>query len=151
MDVDLLIVGGGINGAGIARDAAGRGLSVLLVEKEPGSEVFEGINVSLKIHKLGYRGIETVELVYADHRVPTSALLGGEEGQGFHQMMGAVELGRINISARAVGVANGRNPIAIGELLSTRLPRERDRRLIVSVDSCATVDEPTVRQNRPPW
>jgi butyryl-CoA dehydrogenase len=82
-----------------------RGMSVLLVEKEPGAERDGGIHVSRKIHKLGYRGIETVELVYDDHRVPTSAVLGGEEGQGFHQMMAAVELGRINISARAVGVA----------------------------------------------
>jgi butyryl-CoA dehydrogenase len=82
-----------------------RGMSVLLVEKTPGAEQFGGINVSRKIHKLGYRGIETVELVFDDHRVPTSSLLGGEEGKGFHQMMGAVELGRINISARAVGVA----------------------------------------------
>jgi butyryl-CoA dehydrogenase len=82
-----------------------RGMSVLLVEKEPGAERHGGIHVSRKIHKLGYRGIETVELVYDDHRVPASCVLGGEEGQGFHQMMAAVELGRINIAARAVGVA----------------------------------------------
>jgi butyryl-CoA dehydrogenase len=82
-----------------------RGMSVLLVEKDPGAEQFEGINVGRRIHKLGYRGIETVELVYDDHRVPAEAVLGGEEGKGFHQMMAAVELGRINISARAVGVA----------------------------------------------
>lgn len=82
-----------------------RGMSVLLVEKEPGAERFEGIDVGRKIGKLGYRGIETVELVYHDHRVPSDAVLGGEEGKGFHQMMAAVELGRINISARAVGVA----------------------------------------------
>jgi alkylation response protein AidB-like acyl-CoA dehydrogenase len=81
-----------------------RGMSVLLVEKEPGAEKDRGITVSRKIHKLGYRGIETVELVYDDHHVPADRLLGGEEGQGFHQMMAAVELGRINISARAVGV-----------------------------------------------
>jgi alkylation response protein AidB-like acyl-CoA dehydrogenase len=82
-----------------------RGMSVLLVEKEPGAQRFEGITVGPRIHKLGYRGIETVELVYDDHRVPADAVLGGEEGRGFHQMMAAVELGRINISARAVGVA----------------------------------------------
>jgi alkylation response protein AidB-like acyl-CoA dehydrogenase len=82
-----------------------RGMSVLLVEKEPGAERDRGIHVSRKIHKLGYRGIETVELVYDDHRVPVDMVLGGAEGQGFHQMMAAVELGRINISARAVGVA----------------------------------------------
>jgi butyryl-CoA dehydrogenase len=81
-----------------------RGMSVLLVEKEPGSR-FEGITVGPNIHKLGYRGVETVELAFDDHRVPAANLLGGEEGQGFFQMMAAVELGRINISARAVGVA----------------------------------------------
>jgi butyryl-CoA dehydrogenase len=82
-----------------------RGMSVLLVEKEPSAEVSGGIRVSRKIGKLGYRGIETVELVFADHKVPVDRVLGGEEGLGFHQMMAAVELGRINISARAVGVA----------------------------------------------
>jgi alkylation response protein AidB-like acyl-CoA dehydrogenase len=85
-------------------DAAHRGMSVLLVEKEPGPS-FEGITVGPDIHKLGYRGVETVELTFDDHRVPSANLLGGEEGQGFFQMMAAVELGRINISARAVGVA----------------------------------------------
>ncbi|WP_208028696.1 acyl-CoA dehydrogenase family protein [Rhabdothermincola sediminis] len=85
-------------------DPPHRGMSVLLVEKEPG-ERFEGITVSPNIHKLGYRGVETVELTFADHRVPAANLLGGEEGLGFRQMMTAVELGRINISARAVGVA----------------------------------------------
>jgi len=81
-----------------------RALSVLLVEKEPGDS-FEGITVSPNIHKLGYRGVETIELTFSDHRVPAANLLGGEEGVGFRQMMTAVELGRINISARAVGVA----------------------------------------------
>lgn len=85
-------------------DPAHRGMSVLMLEKEPGAETFEGITVSRKIHKLGYKGIETVELVYADHRVPAANLLGGEEGRGFKQMMAAVELGRVNIAARAVGV-----------------------------------------------
>jgi alkylation response protein AidB-like acyl-CoA dehydrogenase len=80
------------------------GLSVLLVEKEPGDR-FEGITVSPNIHKLGYRGVETIELTFSDHRVPVANLLGGEEGVGFRQMMTAVELGRVNISARAVGVA----------------------------------------------
>jgi alkylation response protein AidB-like acyl-CoA dehydrogenase len=85
-------------------DPPHRGMSVLLVEKDPGPS-FEGITVSPNIHKLGYRGVETVELTFADHRVPVANLLGGEEGVGFRQMMAAVELGRINIAARAVGVA----------------------------------------------
>lgn len=82
-----------------------RGMSVLLVEKEAGAASDRGITVAPKIGKLGYRGIETVELVYQGHRVPTSRLLGGEPGQGFHQMMAAVELGRINVASRSVGVA----------------------------------------------
>jgi butyryl-CoA dehydrogenase len=80
-----------------------RGMSVLLVEKEPGP-TSGGITVGPNIHKLGYRGVETVELSFDGHRVPAADLLGGAEGQGFSQMMAAVELGRINIAARAVGV-----------------------------------------------
>lgn len=86
-------------------DPPHRGMSVLMIEKEPGAETFEGITVSRKIKKLGYKGIETVELVYDDHRVPAANLLGGDEGRGFKHMMAAVELGRVNIAARAVGVA----------------------------------------------
>jgi alkylation response protein AidB-like acyl-CoA dehydrogenase len=85
-------------------DPSHRGMSVLLVEKEPGP-AFGGITVGPNIHKLGYRGVETVEVVFDDHRVPAANLLGGEEGNGFYQMMAAVELGRVNIAARAVGVA----------------------------------------------
>jgi alkylation response protein AidB-like acyl-CoA dehydrogenase len=86
-------------------DPPHRGMSVMLVEKEPGASHCGGITVSPNIHKLGYRGIETVELSLSDHHVPADRLLGGEEGAGFGQMMAAVELGRINIAARAVGVA----------------------------------------------
>ncbi|MCU0269118.1 MAG: acyl-CoA dehydrogenase family protein [Acidimicrobiales bacterium] len=82
-----------------------RGLSVLLLEKPPGATHAGGITVGPNIHKLGYRGIETVELSLVDHRVPVTGLLGGEEHLGFTQMMAAVELGRVNIAARAVGVA----------------------------------------------
>jgi alkylation response protein AidB-like acyl-CoA dehydrogenase len=80
-------------------------LSVLLVEKEPGADRFGGITIGPNVHKLGYRGIETVEVAYADHRVPADAVLGGETGRGFSHMMAAVELGRVNIAARAIGVA----------------------------------------------
>jgi butyryl-CoA dehydrogenase len=91
---------------GGADDGSGHGdFSVLLVEKEPGADRDGGITVGPNIHKLGYRGIETVELTYVDHRVPADALLGGVEGKGFAQMMQTVELGRVNIAARAVGVA----------------------------------------------
>ena len=86
-------------------DPSHRGMSVLLVEKVPGADRSGGITVSPNIHKLGYRGVETVELSITDHRVPAESLLGADEGAGFAQMMSAVELGRINIAARAVGVA----------------------------------------------
>ena len=86
-------------------DPPHRGMSVLLIAKEPGATRHGGITVGPNVHKLGYRGIETVEVAYDDHRVPADAVLGGEEGHGFAQMMAAVELGRVNIAARAVGVA----------------------------------------------
>ncbi|MGH2685527.1 MAG: acyl-CoA dehydrogenase family protein, partial [Actinomycetota bacterium] len=66
---------------------------------------FEGITVPPHIEKMGYHGVETTELVFEDHRVPADNLLGGEEGRGFHQVMDGIEVGRVNVSARAVGLA----------------------------------------------
>ena len=82
------------------------GITCFIVEKEPGSS-FGGIKTSRTIDKLGYKGIETVEMSYTDHRVPASSVLGGPEGlgHGLHYILGSLELGRINIAARAVGVA----------------------------------------------
>jgi butyryl-CoA dehydrogenase len=81
------------------------GISCFMVEKEPG-ERFGGITVSRNIGKLGYKGVETVEMSYADHRVPAAWVLGGDInlGRGLPQILGALEVGRINIAARAVGV-----------------------------------------------
>ena len=81
-------------------------VTCFLVEKEPG-ETFEGITASKKINKLGYRGLETVEMSYVDHRVPNKNVLGGEEGlgNGRKYALSALELGRINVASRAVGVA----------------------------------------------
>lgn len=81
-------------------------ITCFLVEKQPG-ESFEGITVSKKIDKMGYRGVETVEMSYVDHRVPDANVLGGEDGigHGLAYALSALEVGRINISARAVGVA----------------------------------------------
>jgi len=76
-----------------------RGISILLVEKVP------GVTVSKDISKLGYKGVETCEVVFSDARVGENALLGGEEGAGFAQMMRGLELGRIQVAARATGVA----------------------------------------------
>ena len=79
------------------------GISALIVEKEPGPR-FEGISVSKHVGKLGYRGVETVEMAYVDHRVPVANLV-GEPGRGLPQILGVLEVGRINIAARATGVA----------------------------------------------
>jgi alkylation response protein AidB-like acyl-CoA dehydrogenase len=79
------------------------GISAFIVEKEPGP-VFEGISVSKNVGKLGYKGVETVEMVYADHRIPAANLI-GVAGRGQSQILGVLEVGRINIAARAVGVA----------------------------------------------
>jgi alkylation response protein AidB-like acyl-CoA dehydrogenase len=82
---------------------AKEGISAFIVEKEPGSR-FEGISVSKHVGKLGYRGVETVEMAYADHRIPAANLI-GEVGRGLPQILAVLEIGRINIAARAVGVA----------------------------------------------
>jgi len=78
---------------------AHRGVSVLLVEKVP------GLTVSKDLPKLGYKGVESCELSFADCRVPADSLLGGAEGQGFRQMMRGLEIGRIQVAARATGVS----------------------------------------------
>jgi alkylation response protein AidB-like acyl-CoA dehydrogenase len=76
-----------------------RGMSLLLIEKGPGFEV------SRKLPKLGYKGIDTCELSFTDFRVPVSRLIGGVEGRGFKQILNGLELGRINVAARGVGIA----------------------------------------------
>jgi butyryl-CoA dehydrogenase len=82
------------------------GVTCFMVEKEPGLRS-GGIRVSRSIGKLGYRGVETVEMTYSGHRVPADAVLGGPEqlGRGLRLILGALELGRVNIAARALGVA----------------------------------------------
>jgi alkylation response protein AidB-like acyl-CoA dehydrogenase len=79
------------------------GISAFIVEKEPGS-TFEGIAVSKHVGKLGYKGVETVEMAYTDHRIPAANLI-GEAGRGLPQILSVLEVGRINIASRAVGVA----------------------------------------------
>lgn len=77
---------------------AHRGISVLLVEHGP------GLTVSRDLPKLGYKGVESCELSFEDHRAPADAVLGGVEGQGFAQMMKGLETGRLQVAARALGV-----------------------------------------------
>jgi butyryl-CoA dehydrogenase len=75
------------------------GISVLLVEHG------DGLTVSRDLPKLGYKGVESCELSFDDYRVPASAILGGETGKGFAQMMKGLETGRIQVASRALGVA----------------------------------------------
>ncbi|MGB6205497.1 acyl-CoA dehydrogenase family protein, partial [Mycobacterium sp.] len=76
-----------------------QGMSVLLVEHGP------GLTVSADLPKLGYKGVETCELSFDGYRAPVSAILGGVAGKGFSQMMKGLETGRIQVAARALGVA----------------------------------------------
>lgn len=78
-----------------------RGISLFIVEKGYGL----GFTVSRDIDKLGYRALDTCEVVFDDYRVPAENLLGEQEGLGFKQIMSGLELGRINIAARGVGIA----------------------------------------------
>jgi alkylation response protein AidB-like acyl-CoA dehydrogenase len=85
-----------------------RGLTCFVAEKEPGAAVNEGLTVPPQIRKLGYKGVESTELVFDGFRTPSDSILGGEEaglGRGFPQMMDALEVGRVNVAARGVGVA----------------------------------------------
>ena len=86
-------------------DPPHRGISVLMVEKEPGASQFEGITIPPNIEKMGYHGVETTELVFENHRVPAENLL-GKEGEGFRYIMDGIEVGRVNVAARAVGLAS---------------------------------------------
>ena len=77
-----------------------KGMSLFIAEKGP------GFVVSRKLKKLGYRGIDTCELRFDDYRVPASRLIGGVEGRGLQQVLSGLELGRINVAARGLGVAS---------------------------------------------
>ncbi|TDD07548.1 acyl-CoA dehydrogenase [Saccharopolyspora terrae] len=84
-----------------------KNMTTFLVEKEPGfGEVAQGVTVPGKIDKMGYKGIDTTEMVFERHRISAGQVLGGEPGKGFYQMMDGVEVGRVNVAARACGIAN---------------------------------------------
>jgi alkylation response protein AidB-like acyl-CoA dehydrogenase len=87
-------------------DPPHKGMSMLMVEKEPGEpKPAPGLDVGKNIDKMGYKGVETVEMSFSDYRIPTSSLLGTEEGQGFRQVLDGIEVGRVNVAARAVGLS----------------------------------------------
>jgi alkylation response protein AidB-like acyl-CoA dehydrogenase len=89
-----------------------RGMTCFVCEKEPGASentgAFKGLNVPPQIKKMGYKGVESTELVFDGYRTPADSILGGEDAglnKGFGQMMDALELGRVNVAARGVGIA----------------------------------------------
>ncbi|WP_028659713.1 acyl-CoA dehydrogenase family protein [Nocardioides insulae] len=87
-------------------DSVYRNMTTFLVEKTPGfGEVAQGITVPGKIDKMGYKGIDTTEMVFDAHQIAAEQILGGEPGKGFYQMMDGVEVGRVNVAARACGIA----------------------------------------------
>jgi alkylation response protein AidB-like acyl-CoA dehydrogenase len=82
-------------------------MSTFLVEKEEGfGETAQGVTIPGKIDKMGYKGVDTTEMVFEGHRISADQILGGEPGRGFYQMMDGVEVGRVNVAARGCGVAN---------------------------------------------
>jgi alkylation response protein AidB-like acyl-CoA dehydrogenase len=88
-------------------DTVYRNMTTFLVEKPEGfGETAPGLTVPGKIAKMGYKGVDTTELVFAGHRLSEAQVLGGEPGRGFYQMMDGVEVGRVNVAARGCGVAN---------------------------------------------
>jgi len=84
-----------------------RGMSLFLAEKGP------GFTVGRKLEKLGYKGIDSAELIFSDYRVPADRLIGGSEGRGLQHALAGLELGRINVAARGVGIAQAALDAAI--------------------------------------
>ena len=95
------------NDADVAADASVyKKMSTFLIEKPSGfGEVIPGLTIPGKIEKMGYKGVDTTELIMDGVRVSKDNLLGGEPGRGFYQMMDGVEVGRVNVAARGCGVA----------------------------------------------
>ena len=90
-----------------AQDSVYKNMTTFLVEKEEGfGETAQGVTIPGKIEKMGYKGVDTTEMVLEGHRISADQILGGEPGKGFYQMMDGVEVGRVNVAARGCGVAN---------------------------------------------
>jgi len=87
-------------------DSVYKNMTTFLVEKEAGfGETAQGVTIPGKIDKMGYKGVDTTEMVFEGHQISADQILGGEPGRGFYQMMDGVEVGRVNVAARGVGVA----------------------------------------------
>ena len=83
-----------------------KNMTTFLIDKESGfGETAQGVTVPGKIDKMGYKGVDTTELVFQGHRTTTAQILGGVPGKGFYQMMDGVEVGRVNVAARACGLS----------------------------------------------
>lgn len=86
-------------------DTPHRNMTAFLVEKPTGfGEVVPGLTIPGKLDKLGYKGIDTTEMIFDDYRASSADILGGTTGRGFYQMMDGIEVGRVNVAARACGV-----------------------------------------------
>jgi alkylation response protein AidB-like acyl-CoA dehydrogenase len=84
-----------------------KNMTTFLVEKEAGfGQTAQGVTIPGKIEKMGYKGVDTTEAVFEGHQTSAEQILGGEPGKGFYQMMDGVEVGRVNVAARACGIAN---------------------------------------------
>ena len=87
-------------------DSVYKNMTTFLVEKEAGfGETAPGLTIPGKIEKMGYKGVETTEMVFEGHKISADQILGGEPGKGFFHMMDGVEVGRVNVAARACGLA----------------------------------------------
>ncbi len=87
-------------------DSVYKNMTTFLIDKTEGfGETAQGVTVPGKIDKMGYKGVDTTELVFEGHRTTSAQILGGEPGKGFYQMMDGVEVGRVNVAARGCGVA----------------------------------------------
>ena len=99
------------------QDAPHKNMTTFLIEKEPGfgpNPKVPGLTVPGKIEKMGYKGVDTTELLLHDVRIPANRVLGEAPGRGFYQMMDGVEVGRVNVAARGCGVALRAFELGIG-------------------------------------
>ena len=88
-------------------DSVYKNMTTFLIEKEPGfGETAQGVTIPGKLEKMGYKGVDTTEMILEGHRISADRILGGVPGRGFYQMMDGVEVGRVNVAARGCGVAN---------------------------------------------
>jgi alkylation response protein AidB-like acyl-CoA dehydrogenase len=100
-------------------DSVYKNMTTFLVDKEPGfGEVAPGLMVPGKIEKMGYKGVDTTELILDGYTTTTDQILGGEPGKGFYQMMDGVEVGRVNVAARACGISYSQQRETFGKKIA---------------------------------